>query len=144
VTSINRSALMPYPAQTMYEVVNNVAGYPEFLPWCADAKILCQNETSMDASLLIRKAGVNHWFSTRNLLVKNKTIKMKLLDGPFKRLEGSWEFVEFDEQASKIILQLEFEFSLGLGKTLIAPIFSQIANTLVDSFCARAHEVNGK
>jgi ribosome-associated toxin RatA of RatAB toxin-antitoxin module len=144
VTSINRSALMPYPAQTMYEVVNNVAGYPEFLPWCADAKILCQNETSMDASLLISNAGVNHWFSTRNLLVKNKKIKMKLLDGPFKRLEGSWEFVEFDEQASKIILQLEFEFSLGLGKTLIAPIFSQIANTLVDSFCARAHEVNGK
>jgi len=128
----------------MYEVVNNVAEYPEFLPWCADAKILCQDETSMDASLLIRKAGVNHWFSTSNMLVKNKKIEMRLLDGPFKRLEGSWEFIEFDDQASKIILKLEFEFSHGLGKTLIAPIFSQIANTMVDSFCARAQEVNRK
>jgi ribosome-associated toxin RatA of RatAB toxin-antitoxin module len=144
VTSVNRSALMPYPAQTMYEVVNNVAEYPEFLPWCAGAKILSQSETSMDASLLIKKAGVNHWFSTSNLLVRNKKIEMKLLDGPFKRLEGSWEFVEFDEQASKIILKLEFEFSLGLGKTLIAPVFSQIANTMVDSFCARTHEINRK
>ena len=144
MTSIDRSALMPYTAQTMYEVVNNVAEYPEFLPWCADAKILCQSETSMDASLLIKKAGVKHWFSTSNMLVKNKKIEMRLLDGPFKRLEGSWEFVEFDDQASKIILKLEFEFSHGLGKTLIAPIFSQIANTMVDSFCARAHEVNRK
>jgi len=142
VTSINRSALMPYSARTMYEVVNNVAEYPEFLPWCAGVKILSQSETSMQASILMKKAGVNHWFSTSNTLVKNKKIEMKLLDGPFKRLEGGWDFVEFDEQASKIILNLDFEFSYGLGKTLIAPVFSQIANTMVDCFCTRAHEVN--
>ena len=119
-----------------------MAEYPEFLPWCAGVKILSQSETSMQASILMKKAGVNHWFSTSNTLVKNKKIKMKLLDGPFKRLEGSWDFVEFDAQASKIILNLEFEFSYGLGKTLIAPVFSQIANSMVDSFCTRAHEVN--
>jgi len=142
VTSINRSALMPYPARTMYEVVNNVAEYPEFLPWCAGVKILSQNETSMQASILMKKAGVNHWFSTSNTLVKNKKIEMKLLDGPFKRLEGGWEFIEFDEHASKIILKLDFEFSYGLGKKLIAPVFTRIANTMVDSFCTRAHEVS--
>lgn len=133
---------MPYSAKTMYEVVNRVSEYPEFLPWCADAKILSQNDTSMDASILIKKAGVNHWFSTSNSLVKNKTIEMNLLDGPFKKLEGVWEFIEFDEKASKIILKLEFEFSLGLGKTLIAPVFSQIANSMVESFCNRAHQIN--
>ena len=133
---------MPYSAQTMYEVVNNVADYPEFLPWCGGVKILSQSETSMQASILMKKAGVNHWFTTKNRLVKNKKIEMNLLDGPFKRLEGSWEFIEFDERSSKIILNLEFEFTYGLGKTLIAPVFSQIANTMVDSFCARAHEVN--
>ena len=142
MTSINRSALMPYSAQTMYQIVNNVAAYPEFLPWCAGVKILSQSETAMQASLLMKKAGVNHWFSTSNTLVKNKKIVMKLLDGPFKRLEGGWEFVELDEQSCKITLKLEFEFSSGLGKTLIAPVFSRIANTMVDSFCARAHEVN--
>ena len=142
MASINRSALMPYSAKTMYEVVNGVTEYPEFLPWCADAKILSQNDTSMDASILIKKAGVNHWFSTSNSLVKNKTIEMNLLDGPFKKLEGVWEFIEFDEKASKIILKLEFEFSLGLGKTLVAPVFSQIANSMVESFCNRAHQIN--
>jgi len=143
VNAINRSALMPYSAHIMYDVVNDVAAYPEFLPWCAETKILSQSETSMEASLLMKKAGVNHWFSTRNSLVKNKKIEINLLDGPFKRLEGAWEFVEFNDQASKIILKLEFEFSHGLGKSLIAPVFSRIANTMVDSFCARALEVYG-
>jgi len=133
---------MPYSAEIMYEVVNNVTAYPEFLPWCADAKILSQSGTSMEASILIKKAGVNHWFSTSNTLLKNKKIEIKLMDGPFKQLEGRWEFIEFDDHASKIILRLEFEFSHGLGKTLIAPVFTRIANTMVDSFCTRAHEVN--
>jgi len=133
---------MPYSAQTMYEVVNNVKDYPEFLPWCADAKILSQSETSMDAAILMKKAAVNHWFSTSNKLLKNKKIEMTLLDGPFKRLEGGWEFIELEDRASKIILRLNFEFSSGLGKTLIAPVFTRIANTMVDSFCTRAHEVN--
>ena len=125
----------------MYEVVNNVAEYPEFLPWCADARILSHNETLMEAAILMKKGGVNHWFSTRNSLLKDKKIGIRLLDGPFKRLEGSWEFIELDDQACKIILKLEFEFSHGLGNSLIAPVFTRIANTMVDSFCARAHEV---
>ena len=133
---------MPYSAEIMYEVVNNVTAYPEFLPWCADAKILSQSGTSMEASILIKKAGVNHWFSTSNTLLKNKKIEIKLMDGPFKQLEGRWDFIEFDDHASKIILRLEFEFSHGLGKTLIAPVFTRIANTMVGSFCTRAHEVN--
>ena len=143
MTSINRSALMPYSAKTMYEVVNSVSEYPDFLPWCGGVKILSQSETAMQASILMKKAGVNHWFTTSNRLVENEKIEMRLQDGPFKRLEGSWEFVELDEQSCKIILNLEFEFSYGLGKTLIAPVFSQIASTMVDSFCTRAHEVNG-
>jgi len=142
MTIISRSALMPYAAQTMYDVVNNVAEYPEFLPWCADARILSQTDTLMEASILMKKTGVNHWFSTRNSLVKNKKIEMKLLDGPFKRLEGSWEFTDYDDQGSRIKLDLEFEFPNGLGKVLIGPVFSRIANTMVDSFCARAHEIN--
>jgi ribosome-associated toxin RatA of RatAB toxin-antitoxin module len=142
MTIISRSALMPYAAQTMYEVVNNVAEYPDFLPWCADARILSQSDTLMEASILMKKAGVNHWFSTRNSLMKNKKIEIELLDGPFKRLEGSWEFTDYDDQGSRIKLDLEFEFPNGLGMVLIAPVFSRIANTMVDSFCTRAHEIN--
>lgn len=139
--SIHRSALMPYSAQAMFEVVNNVAEYPEFLPWCAEVKIKTLNEGCMEASILMKKAGVNHWFTTKNTIETNKKIEMTLIDGPFKRLDGVWEFIEFDPQASKIQLDLNFEFSHGLGTALIAPVFTRIANTLVDSFCARANEI---
>lgn len=132
---------MPYSAQIMFEIVNDVAAYPEFLPWCADTRIQAQTDASMEASILMKKAGVNHWFTTKNTIVKNKSIKMTLLNGPFKQLDGEWKFIEFEPSASKIELDLSFEFSLGLGTTLIAPIFTQIANSLVDSFCKRAQNL---
>lgn len=132
---------MPYSARIMFEIVNDVAAYPEFLPWCADSRILTQTDASMEASILMKKAGVNHWFTTKNTIDKNKSIKMTLLNGPFKQLDGEWKFTEFEPDASKIELDLSFAFSHGLGATLIAPIFTQIANTLVDSFCKRAQNL---
>ena len=132
---------MPYSAQIMFEIVNNVAAYPEFLPWCAETRILTQSKSSMEASILMKKAGLNHWFTTKNTIDKNKSIKIALLNGPFKQLDGEWKFIEFEPSASKIELDLSFEFSHGLGATLIAPIFTQIANTLVDSFCKRAQNL---
>lgn len=132
---------MPYPAEVMFEIVNNVEAYPEFLPWCAETRILSQTDSSMEASILMKKAGVNRWFTTKNRIDKNKSIKMTLVNGPFKHLDGEWKFIEFEASASKIELELSFEFSHGLGSTLIAPIFTQIANTLVDSFCKRAQDL---
>jgi len=96
----------------------------------------------MEASILMKKAGLNHWFTTSNVIDKDKSIKMTLVDGPFKQLDGEWRFTEFDPDASKIELDLSFEFSGGLSTTLIAPIFTQIANTLVDSFCKRAQNLS--
>jgi len=133
---------MPFSAETMYEIVNDVAAYPSFLPWCGGSKIMAEEDTTMDASVLIKKGKLNYWFSTRNQLVKNQSIDMQLIDGPFKTLEGTWRFKSLDANSCKIELDLEFEFSLGLASSLLTPIFSQIANTMVDSFCARAFEVN--
>lgn len=138
--TIHRSALLPYSAQTMYDIVNNVADYPSFLPWCDDARILYQGDTEMEASILMKKGLLNHWFSTHNRLIKNEKIEMALLDGPFKQLQGAWTFQALDQESSKIELDLTFEFSSGLATSVLTPIFSQIANTMVDSFCARAHE----
>ena len=126
----------------MFNIVNDVDAYPNFLPWCGDSKILSQDEFSMDASILMKKGKLNHWFSTHNELKTNQSIGMRLLDGPFKKLEGCWRFHELDADSCKIELDLEFEFSLGLASALLTPIFTQIANTMVDSFCSRAYEVN--
>ena len=139
---IHRSALMPYSAETMYRIVNDVVAYPDFLPWCGDSNILAQDETSMHASVLITKGKLNHWFSTSNRLEENRTIDMQLIDGPFKKLEGKWQFHHLDAESCKIELDLEFEFSFGLASALLTPIFSQIANTMVDSFCERARIIH--
>lgn len=137
---IRRSALMPYPAQFMYDIVNDVDSYPVFLPWCGGVKIHKLDNFSMEASILMRGAGINHWFKTRNSMVPGKSIEMELVEGPFSKLDGRWSFTPIDSEGCKIELRLLFEMKQGLASTLIAPAFSRIANTMVDSFCDRARD----
>ena len=137
---IRRSALMPYPVQFMYDIVNDVDSYPEFLPWCGGVKIHQLDNSSMEASILMRGAGLNHWFKTLNSMVPGQSIEMELVEGPFSKLDGLWSFTPIDSEGCKIELRLLFEMKQGLASTLIAPAFSRIANTMVDSFCDRARD----
>ncbi len=139
---IRRSALMPYPAQFMYEIVNDVDRYPEFLPWCGGVKTHQVDSVSMEASILMQGAGLNHWFRTRNSMQPGVSISMELLDGPFSKLEGLWRFIPISSEGSKIELNLKFEMKRSLTSALITPAFSRIANTMVDSFCERARELH--
>jgi ribosome-associated toxin RatA of RatAB toxin-antitoxin module len=132
---------MPYSAKQMYDIVNAVDQYQQFLPWCASSQIIEQSDTAMKASVLMKKGKLNHSFTTQNDLIDGERIHMKLVDGPFKILQGDWIFRNLSEQGSKIELNLEFEFSNRVVGLLIGPIFTQIANTLVDAFCQRAHQL---
>jgi len=140
VPEIRRSALMPYPVQFMFDIVNDVDSYPEFLPWCGGVKIHQLDNSSMEASILMRGAGLNHWFKTRNSMVPGQSIEMELVEGPFSKLDGLWSFTPIDSEGCKIELKLLFEMKQGFASTLIAPAFSRIANTMVDSFCDRARD----
>lgn len=142
--AISRNALMPYTAKQMYDTVNAVDRYHEFLPWCASSRIIESDDHSMQATVLMQKGKLNHSFTTRNDLIDGERIHMNLVDGPFKTLSGDWLFTDFSGQGSKIELNLEFEFSNRLVALLIGPIFTQIANTLVDAFCQRAHQLYRK
>lgn len=133
---------MPFSAKVMYDIVNDVEAYPQYLPWCGGARINSVNETVMEASVLMKKGLLNRWFTTRNHLNPSEQIQVDLVDGPFKVLSGMWKFSDLDEDASKIELDLTFEFSSGVASSVLAPVFSQIANTMVDSFCSRAYEIN--
>ena len=144
MSEISRSALLPYPARFMYDIVNQVEDYPEFLPWCGGARLHHGDDTSLEASIKISVAGVEQWFKTRNSMVPGESIEIELVDGPFKRLQGHWTFTPLDEAGCKIELVLAFEFKRGIAATVIAPAFTRIANTLVDSFCQRAQELHGK
>ena len=139
---IKRSALLPFSAEFMYQLVNDIESYPDFLPWCGGARIMRTNAEGMDAAILISKTGLNHWFTTRNRLTPNRQIQMSLLEGPFQRLEGIWRFSELADSGCKIELELDFETRRGMAAKIITPAFSAIANTMVDAFCARARALH--
>ena len=142
VPRISRSALLPYPPRFVYDIVNEVEAYPEFLPWCGGVEIEQADTTGMRASIRISGAGLNQWFKTRNRMVPGESIEIELVEGPFTNLQGRWQFTPLDDAGCRIDLTMEFEFKAGLAAALIRPAFTRIANTLVNSFCTRAHQLH--
>ena len=142
-TRIQRSALLPYPAQALYDLVNDVASYPQFLPWCSASEILEASETHMLASLEVAKGGIGQRFVTRNVLLPGQRIEMNLQEGPFSSLNGVWEFKALGDKACKISLDLTFDYAGPLVRATLGPLFNQAANTMVDAFCQRAKQLHG-
>ena len=142
---IKRSALVNYSPAEMYNLVNDVGEYSKFLPWCRSSAILHETDSEMRASVEIAKSVLNKTFTTQNQLTKNSRIEMSLVDGPFSELRGFWLFEPLKtEGACKVSLELEFEFDNAMMSLAAKPIFTQIANSLVDAFCKRATEVYGE
>lgn len=144
MATINKHALVAYSASEMYELVNDVDSYHKFLPWCGSSEVLSRDEDVVRATVEIAHGSLRKAFTTRNLLQPGKMIEMRLEEGPFKHLEGFWRFDSLGERACKVSLDLDYEFSSRLIGMALGPVFSQIANTLVDSFCKRAVDIYGK
>jgi ribosome-associated toxin RatA of RatAB toxin-antitoxin module len=140
---IKRSALVMHSVSEMYHLINDVLAYPKFLPGCADSKIVDQNNESMQAALLVSKAGINKWFTTHNTLVENSKVIMELVDGPFKQLSGVWELIPLSDEACKIKLELDYEFSNGFIDLAFGKIFDSLTANMVSAFTSRAKEVYG-
>jgi len=129
----------------MYKLVDDIDSYAEFLPWCRSTNVISRDENEVKASIEIARGALNKSFTTLNRLQRNKMIEMRLVEGPFKHLEGFWRFDPLkDNSASKISLDLDFEFESRLVAFAVGPVFNQIANTMVDAFCKRAIEVYGE
>ena len=143
MTVINKSALVSYDAGAMFDIVNDIEAYPEFLPWCGSAQVISRNEDEIQASIQISHSGISKVFTTRNRLQKNKMIEIQLVDGPFKHLHGFWQFKNLGNQGCKVTLDLEYEFSSKLLSMAVGPVFDQIANSLIDAFCKRAADLYG-
>lgn len=141
---ITRSALVPFSADQMFALVDDIDSYQEFLPWCGASNVLARDADEVRASIQVQKGGLAKSFTTRNRLQHNKMIEMRLLEGPFRHLEGFWRFDSLGEGACKVSLDIEFEFSNKLIDLTFGPIFSQIVNTLVDAFIQRAVQIYGK
>lgn len=138
---VHKSALVPHSAAEMFELINDVESYPQFLPWCKSTQLLSRNEEELCGRLEVSRIGISQTFSTCNRLFPYERILITLHEGPFKRLQGEWRFTALREDACKVELELDFEFSGKLINSAFGAVFSQIASTLVDAFCKRADEV---
>lgn len=143
MTIISKSALVSYSPEDMFKLIDNIEEYSEFLPWCGKATEIFRDENTVEASLLISHSGLNKEFTTQNKNTAFNKIEMHLVNGPFKNLEGVWLFEPLGESACKVSLNLEFEFSSKLISISLGPVFSKIANNLVDAFIKRADTVYG-
>lgn len=143
MTVVQKSALVKFSAQQMFDLVNDIEAYPEFLPWCSGSRIITREDGIVEAELLISKGGFKKSFATRNKIENGRRMTVSLLNGPFSHLDGVWDFVPLRENASKISLDLEFEMSGKLASLAFGAVFNQICNTMVSSFTGRAKSVYG-
>ena len=139
--TLKRNAIVPHTQRQMFELVNGIEDYPRFLPWCHASRVISRTEKEVVAELNVVWKGIHKSFTTRNQLYPYERTDITLVNGPLQRLDGIWCFHALDEQACKIILDLEFEFTGRFIDKLFQPIFQHIANTLVDAFCQRARDL---
>lgn len=135
---IERSALVMHTAEQMFDLVCDVKSYPDFLPWCVDAHIQSETDHELIAGMTISKAGINQTFTTKNEKSRPEYMTMELQEGPFTKLHGKFSFQPLSAEASKVILELEFEVSGKILAMTLGPVFKQAANTMVDAFVERA------
>jgi ribosome-associated toxin RatA of RatAB toxin-antitoxin module len=141
MTRIEKTALVKFSAQQMFDLVNDIESYPQFLPWCSQSRIIKREGNIVEAELSISKGGFQKAFSTRNELDMGKQMTVSLIDGPFSHLAGVWQFQPLREDASKIVFDLDFELSGKLASLAFGAVFNQICNTMVSSFTQRAKVV---
>jgi ribosome-associated toxin RatA of RatAB toxin-antitoxin module len=138
MAQVEKSVLVPHSATQMYQLVDAPERYPEFLPWCGGVDLKQRDEAITVATLHIDYHGIKQNFTTENTKTFPTLMDIKLVDGPFRHLEGVWRFIPLSEDACKIEFKLHYEFSNHLLEKIIAPVFSHIANTFVDAFVERA------
>ena len=145
--TVTKSVLIWYSPQEMYVLVTEVDQYPQFLPWCDRARVVSTNTRGMTAEVGISFNGIRQSFTTRNEHVPGRQVAMTLVDGPFSRLDGEWNFLPLGDgtqRACRVELKLRYGFdNATLGK-LVGPVFDKIAASMVDAFVKRAGQVYGE
>ena len=145
--TVHKSVLIWYSPEEMYALVTDVAQYPKFLPWCDRARVLSEDAAGMSAEIGIAFSGLHQTFTTRNDHTPGRKVAMRLLKGPFSKLDGEWSFVPMQDpalRACRVELTLHYGFDNALLGRLVGPVFDKIAGSLVDAFVKRAQQVYGE
>jgi len=142
IREIKRTALVTFSPEQMFDLVVDVERYPEFLPWVAGARVHEKSERDLQASLTMERGGIRQSFTTRNVMQRPEWMSLKLVTGPFKRLDGMWTFTPIGGTAgtagTRIVLEMTFEFANPIASLLFGRAFEQSIGELIDAFVARA------
>ena len=147
---VKKSVLLWYSPAEMYRLVTDVERYPDFLPWCERGEVVERHDDGMTARVHLAYAGVRHAFTTRNEHHADRQLTMRLVDGPFSLLDGTWDFLPLGPggadapPACRIEFDLRYAFSSRPLEAVLSPVFDRVANTFVDSFVKRAEQVYGE
>ena len=141
--AIRRRAHVPYTAQQMFDLVNDIEAYPTFLHWCAGARVESADARYVEAAIDIGIVGFRQTFRTRNTLERPKRITMALVSGPFRRLDGAWEFIDSVGGGTDVELSLDYEISHSPLEFVLAKAFDEIAGSQMTAFARRAEEIYG-
>jgi len=143
MTGVSRSALVPFSAGQMFDLVEGVEQYPQFLPWCSGTAVSHRDPLITRATININYRGIKQGFSTENRKQPPELMSIRLVEGPFRALDGEWRFTPLGADACRIDFRLNYEFSSTLLEKLVGPVFGHIAGTMVDAFLKRADSVYG-
>ena len=143
MTSINRSALLPYRARQLFDLVNDIESYPRYMEGCVGAQVLRREEGFVEARLDLSKGGVSQSFTTRNRMVDAEHISLELVEGPFEQFEGRWEFTPLGDAACKVSLGLAFRVNNAVLGAAASKLFDSVTNNLVAAVEKRAKELYG-
>ncbi|GIU43842.1 type II toxin-antitoxin system RatA family toxin [Shewanella algidipiscicola] len=141
MAKISRSVLVRFSAMQMYELVNDVESYKEFLPGCVGGTVHEFDGQTMVASVDVSKAGISKTFTTRNQVIPGERIELALENGPFKHLNGCWVFTALTEDACKVDFELNFEFSNPMVDMAFGKVFKELMSSMVTAFTSRAKVV---
>ena len=139
---VRRSAVVAQPQSRMYALINDVESYPQFVPWCTSSRVESRREREIVATLGVRFGLLKAEFTTRNELEPENRIRMHLLRGPFRLLEGEWLITPVESGGCRIECSMRFTFASSIAGALFEPFFEQTASSLVDAFVKRAHTID--
>ena len=141
MAQVKKTVIINHSASEMFLLVDDVLKYPEFLPWCGGVDLIHQDDQSTTATLHIAYHGLHQNFTTQNSKTFPNSMTIQLKDGPFKHMDGVWQFIALNDEACKIEFSLNYEFANQFLEKIIAPVFNHIANTFVDGFVVRADKI---
>ncbi|MEO1768024.1 type II toxin-antitoxin system RatA family toxin [Thiobacter aerophilum] len=142
MAQVEKSVLVAHSAPLMFELVDRVEDYPLFLPWCPRTEVRCREAERVVATIHIDYHHLKQSFTTENVRAHPRRIEMRLKEGPFRVLEGSWQFHALGDEACKVEFRLHYEFATRWIENIVNPVFSMIAGNLVEAFVLRAERIS--